>query len=122
MAVGQIVEAEKLSGAAKYRNGHLLGLARLEANRGPRRDIEMHAERRRPVEVERPVGFEKMVMATDLNRTVAGIHDLDGRLQSTRIELDLSVIRDNFAWDDGVSLGLPFSRTDRIVNCHEFGA
>ena len=67
----------------------MLGLSGLEADRGAGGNVEMHAERCGAVEVERLVCFEKMIMAADLDRTVTGVHCLDGDFLSAGVEFDV---------------------------------
>ncbi len=82
----------------------------------------MHAERGGPVEFERSICFEKMIVAADLDRPVSCILDAHGNLPPPGVNFDVAAHWQDFARPDPVGgLGKP-SRPDRIVDRHEFGA
>ena len=93
IAFGEAVQPEQLAGAAELGEHHLLRLSGREAHGGACRNVEMHAEALRPVEIERLVGLEEMIVAADLDRPVAGIDHLQRRLAPSGIEFDLAVAR-----------------------------
>ena len=69
----QVVHPQHLAGAAVRRQRHLLGVARLEANGGPGRNVEVHPEGLRPIELQRPVRLEEVKVAADLDRPIARV-------------------------------------------------
>lgn len=82
----------------------------------------MHAEALLPVEIERLVGFEEMVMATDLHWPVAGIDDPQSYLAPSGVDLDVAVTSDDFAGDNFVVGALLFSWPDRVMDGDELGS
>src|SRR5271156_1060606 len=72
-----LAEAVDLAFAGESDEAHRSALAGLEADGGPRRNVEPEAARLRAVELERRVGLEEMVVGADLDRPVAGIRDLE---------------------------------------------
>src|SRR5439155_19554054 len=74
-AVDAAAEADDAAGAGVGDEPHLTGLARLEPGRGPGRDIEAAAAHLVAVEPQRSVRLVKMIVRTDLDRSVAGIGD-----------------------------------------------
>ena len=87
-------------------------LARLEAHGGAGGDVEPHAAGLLAVEAERRVGFEEMVVRTDLDRAVAGIGDFEGDLCGASVELDVAWFGDDFAGDQ---FHFPFLMYGRIT-------
>ncbi len=83
----------------------------------------MHAVGRGAIELEMAVGLEKMIMAADLDRAVAGVGHLDGRGFAPGIELDVTLGGNDFARHDSILLGqLLLARPDRIVDRDQLGA
>src|SRR6185503_8969380 len=78
---------------------HVARLAGLEAHGGARRDVEPHAARSFPVELQRRVGLEEMVVRPDLNRPVAGIGDAQCYGLAAGVQLDLAVLDEIFSGD-----------------------
>ena len=82
-AVRQSIETGQFATTAKTDKRDCFALTGFKADGGACRNIEAHAECRSPVEIERLIHFEEMIVRTDLHRTVAGIDDLkvfaDGR-------------------------------------------
>src|SRR5437773_1669239 len=72
-----------------------LRLAWLEPHRGACRDIEAHPVGRAPVEHERAVCLDEVIVAADLNRTIAAVGDLKIHRLPSRVEDDLAVARDH---------------------------
>ena len=68
--VGQRIQAVDFAAAAEGDQRHFLRFARLEANGGAGRNVEVHAERRRPVEIEGAIGLEEVVVAANLDRVL----------------------------------------------------
>src|SRR3954451_7341137 len=52
---------------------HVARLPGLEPSRGPRRDVEPHAACAPPVELQRRIGLEEMIVRADLDRPIASI-------------------------------------------------
>ena len=71
------LEAVALARAEIGRQPHGARLAGLEAHGGAGGDVEPHALCALAVELQRVVGLEEMIVAADLDRTVAGVGDLD---------------------------------------------
>src|SRR5690348_11907132 len=94
-----VVEAVDDALAGIGDEAHRARLARLEAHRRAGGNVEAAAARAVPVEAERGVGLEEMVMRADLDRPVAGIGDLDLDRCPAGIELDLAGLRDDFTGD-----------------------
>src|SRR5437867_12024997 len=89
-SIGQPIQSEHLAAAAESDQGDLLAFARLEANRSAGGNVQMHPKCLLAIELQRPVGFEEMVVATDLDRAVARVdrhHCLAG---AAGIDFDLS--------------------------------
>src|SRR6516165_3305087 len=81
---------------------HEIDVARLpglETNRRSRWNIEPHAARFLAIELQRRVGFEKMVMGSDLNRPVAGVRDGERKALAAFVQLDLALFDEKFAGD-----------------------
>ena len=83
-AVGQAVQAEDLAGAAELHERHFLGFARLEAHRGAGGMSRCMPKAVLAIEIQRLVHFEKMEVAADLDRTVAGVDGFDRDLRGGR--------------------------------------
>src|SRR5262249_43805476 len=79
-AIRQRVATAGDAGAGEGDELNPLALSRLKAHRRPGGDVEPHAVSFAPVEAERAVGLEKMVVTAHLNWPIAGIGDgdLDG--------------------------------------------
>src|SRR6187402_684398 len=78
---------------------HVAGLPRLEPHGGAGGDIEPHAAGFLAVEFQRRVGFEKMVVRADLDRTIAAVGDGERHRLAAGIEFDLAVLDEEFAGD-----------------------
>ena len=72
-AIGFIAETLQDLGAAKRHQLHRFALARLEAHGVAAGDIQAEAFGRFALELQRGIGFKKMIMRADLNRAVAQI-------------------------------------------------
>src|SRR5690606_5950758 len=70
---------------------HRPRLARLEALRGTRRDVEAKAPRGMAVEGERIVGFLEVVMRADLDRPVAGVGDHERDALAPHVDFDIAI-------------------------------
>ena len=71
---------------------HAARLARLEAHRGARGDVQPHAACGVAVEVERAVGLGKVVVRADLDRPVAGVDGAQHGAAAAGVDLDLAVL------------------------------
>ena len=71
-------------------------LAGLEANGCPCGNVETRAARGIPIETERRIGFEEMIVTADLDRPRAGIRHRQRRDGAARVQLDIAVARDDF--------------------------
>src|SRR5688572_29475095 len=100
--VGQSVEAVDFTRAADGGQLNLLLLARLESDGRSRGNVEMHAECGGPVEFERSICFEKMIVAADLDRPVSCILDAHGNLPPPGVNFDVAAHRQDFARPDPV--------------------
>src|SRR5437868_3910465 len=78
---------------------HIAGLAGLKAHRGAGGDVEAHAAGFFPIEFQRRVGLEEMVVRADLDRAVAAIGDRERRGLAAGVEFDLAVLDEEFAGD-----------------------
>jgi hypothetical protein len=63
-------------------------LARFKSHGSSRGNIQPHASRPHAFELQRIVHFEKVIMAADLNRPVAGVPDRNLNGPAARISLD----------------------------------
>ena len=68
---------------------HRLAFARLEADRGPGRDVEPHAVGAGPIELQRPVGLDEGVVAAHLDRPVAEVEHREAHRLAAGVQLDL---------------------------------
>ncbi len=66
-----LAEAEDAPVAADRNEAHFARLARLEADRRARGNVETHAPGRGAVEAQGRIGFEEVVVRPDLDGTVA---------------------------------------------------
>src|SRR5216683_2753310 len=98
-SVDLAVEAEDAARPGIGDQPDLARLARLEAHRCSRRDIEPAATRFVALEGKGAVGFVEMVMRADLDRPVAGIGDVQRHCRAAGIELDLAGGNDDLTWD-----------------------
>src|SRR5690606_25423241 len=78
LAHHRLPEAIDLAIAGDFDELDIPRLARLEPDGSARGDIETKPLDARAIEGQGRVGFEKMVMAADLDRPVAGIGDSEG--------------------------------------------
>jgi hypothetical protein len=78
---------------------HFARLSRLEADRSAGRNIEPHAARFFTVELQRRIGFEKMIMRADLDRPITRISDRKRDGLTTFVELDFARSDEHFAGD-----------------------
>src|SRR4051794_7266462 len=69
---------------------HAARLARLEADGGARGDVEAHTARALAIEGKSRVGLIEMIMRADLDRTIAGVGDVDGHGRLAGVQLDLA--------------------------------
>src|ERR1700722_4159525 len=92
-------KAIDLSAAHERNQRDLARLSRLESHSGAGGDIEAHATDFFALELQRRIGFGKMVVRADLNRSVAAVGDGDRYRLTVRIELDLAVRNEHFAGD-----------------------
>ena len=77
-------------------------LPRLESHRGSRGDVETKASRRGTIERQRSVGFREVIMRAHLDRPVAGVCDRQPNGRPAGIELDLTVLREEFTGNHGI--------------------
>src|SRR5688572_3477199 len=98
-----LLESVDLAFAAKRHQRHVAFLARLEADRCSGGYVQTHAARLLPVEAERLVGLEEMVVAADLDWAIARIGDLQRDRRQTAVELDHAFAGDDFTWDHAFS-------------------
>src|SRR6185437_2515506 len=75
-AIHEIIESDHALLPAELDEVHLPLVAGLDPYRQAAGDVEMHAHSLRPIEVERAVDFEEVVVRSDLNRPVARIAHL----------------------------------------------
>src|SRR5262249_30620235 len=87
---GERVAAADDPGAGDRDERHRLRLARLEADRGPGGDVGGHAVGEIPIELQRAVHFDEVIVAPHLDWTVATVRDRDPRRLTLGIQLDLS--------------------------------
>src|SRR3984893_15144387 len=73
--VRQAIQAVNRGGTSDLNEQHRLGIARLEAHRGSRRNIQAHSVCRRAIESQGAIYLKKMKMRTDLNGPIARIGD-----------------------------------------------
>src|SRR6185436_7259198 len=93
-------------------------LTRLEADRGTCRNIRAAAIGAVAVELQRFVGFKKMVVGPDLNRPVSAVDHRDRDGPAADVELDGSRLRSDFAWNH---FSLEGASRNRIVDGDQFG-
>src|SRR5258708_12584247 len=105
-AFSELSEAAYVAGAADAHQVHVGDFAGLEPDAGSGRAIEPHAEGGCAVEFERAVHLEKMGMAAYLDRAIPGIEYVDGYALPPGVDLDLTLLGDDFAGDgfDGVRI------------------
>src|SRR5580765_3738945 len=77
--------------------GDCFRFARLEPDRGARRDVEAHPVGRGSIEGERTVRFDEVIVTPDLNRTIAAVRHLKLHRLPSRVEHDVSVTCDDRA-------------------------
>src|SRR5205814_8464846 len=77
-------------------------LPRLESHRGSRGDVETKSSRRGTIERQRSVGFREVIMRADLDRPVAGVCNRQADRGPAGIELDLSILCEDFAGNHGI--------------------
>src|SRR3954468_1767053 len=75
---------------------HRLALAGLEPDRIAGRNVELHSVRLCPVEGERAVRLEEVVVAPDLNRPISEVGDRDGDGLAALVEDDRTLGRHHF--------------------------
>ena len=120
-SIGKVVQTDELACAAKLRQNDFLCLARCEPHRRSCGNIQVHAEGFTAVELQRFVGFEKMVVAADLNGPVAGVDDLERNLPSAGVDFDLALFDDELTRFDRVACAA-FPCSYRIMDRDEFCA
>ena len=75
-AVHQVIASINHASAAKLRQLDFFFFSRFESHRRSCRDIEPHSVRRATIKCELAIYLEKMIVTTDLDRSVAGVaHD-----------------------------------------------
>src|SRR6185437_15151588 len=89
--VDPAVEADDPARAGVSDKPHLAALTRLEAGRGPGRDVEPEPARLVAIELQRRVGLVEMIVRADLDRPVAGIRDGEGHARPSRVQFDVAV-------------------------------
>src|SRR5665213_3712054 len=85
--------------SAEGYESHLLFLAGFKSHSGPGGHIEMHPSRLFTVERESSVHFEKVIMAADLNRTIACVANENRRLFPPGIGQNWFRSKHVFAWN-----------------------
>src|SRR3954454_3729445 len=80
------------------------GLPWFEPDCRPSRNVETEAPRLFPVEGQRAVRLEEMIVGTDLDRPVAGIGDLQADGFAAVVQGDLTGLDEQFTRDHGNSL------------------
>src|SRR6478752_6542456 len=80
----------------------MLDYTRFEAYGGSGRDIEPMTVGGGAIEVQRGVGLREVHVATDLHRTVAGVHDVHRESRRAWIDDDIAVAVDDFPGDHGI--------------------
>src|ERR1700690_2937276 len=78
-------------------------LSWLEAHGSPRRDIEPHTARSVAIELQRRIGFEKVVVRTDLDGPIAGIGDGQRDGTTALVDLDFAGLDEHFAGNHAVT-------------------
>ena len=91
-AADQAVAAVNHATTSKLGQLHFLFFARLKAHRRAGRMVKPQAERRGAIERERPIGFEEVVVAADLDGPVTGIFDDEAKRAAAGIREDRSGI------------------------------
>jgi hypothetical protein len=77
---------------------HALVIARFEAHRCTRGNVQPHPESLGTLEPQRPVDFEKMIMRSHLDWAVPAIDYFDLNRFAARIGYDVTVCEEVFAW------------------------
>src|SRR5574340_1614109 len=93
----EVVAAADDAAAGDGDERHRLRLARLEADGGPGRDVEPFAVRGVAIEGERAIGFDEVIVAPDLDRTIAGVRHLEADARAPLVCRNLAVAREDFA-------------------------
>src|SRR5258708_551858 len=70
----------------------------LKAHRGAGRNVQSHPSCRLPIEHESPINLKEVIVAADLNRTIAGVFHQDGRDAAADVRFDLSRFDEVFPW------------------------
>src|SRR5260221_204291 len=91
------------AGAAELHQRNFLLLAGLKANSRAGLNIQSHPSGRLPFEHESAIDFEKVIVATDLNRPIAGVFHQKGCDATSGVRLDLSRFDEVFPWIHGSS-------------------
>ena len=91
-AAREVVTAANDFLARDFYELHSLGFAGLKTNRRSRRDVEAFAIGRAAIKLQRAVRLDEMVVAADLNRSVAEIRDGNFHRRATDVEFDLAVL------------------------------
>ena len=94
-----VVQAEDFARAGEGDEFDFARIARLEAHRGARGNVQPKAARGFAIESQRGVHFVEMEMAADLDRTVAGVRDFDALCLEADVGLEIAA-RDDFAGND----------------------
>src|SRR5262249_37825466 len=76
-------------------------LSRLEAYRGACGNVQTKAARLRAIEHECGIGFEEVIVRTDLNRPIARVGDFQRDRLAARVDLDVAVGNNDFARNHG---------------------
>src|SRR5947209_9572967 len=82
---GEVVAAANDAAAPDRDERDRLRLARLEADGGPGRHVEPLTVRRRAIELERAVRFDEVIMASDLDRSIAGVLHFEPKALAPRV-------------------------------------
>src|SRR5271154_3123061 len=93
------LEAEDLAIPREGYQRHRARLARLEAHRGSRGDVQPHAVGDLAIEAQRIVGLEEVIVRADLDRTIAAIGHLERRGPAALVDLDVARGDFHFTWD-----------------------
>src|SRR5262245_29424793 len=114
-AVYQPVVAVDLAPAGELDQPDLAGLAGLPADRRTGQDVEVHPERRRPVEAQPAVDLEEVEVRADVDGPDRSVRDLDGDRAPPDVGTDRLLADQHLARHDPLSHpSLPAPRPYRI--------
>src|SRR5258708_24077007 len=103
--VHQAVEAAHNAPATQRDQSDGALLAWVEADGRPRWNVEAKAPRGLAAEAQRAIDFEKMEVGADLDRSIAGVGDINIYSLAASIQGDLSLRRNDLAGRHGIGWG-----------------